>query len=493
MLVDSTAAPPLTTSHPLNPHYRGVSAWWGLVAAFSALLIVLASAGHPQDALQITAAAAAAALALAFGAKLRGAAGSRSFQDWAIVLALAMSAAFEVGAAWVMSNDGVWPPPGWTLVSLLIASGAWFVASAGGLPTRGRAVALTEALLPGSVLAFAALYAIPNAPQGGFVQNRAVWIGAGITTALGFAASSLRPTSIGAIAATLGSAGVLLGLLGDSTVVVVLGNSAFVAAGLSFLTLTASPIEADPHSPRDLNRTDLLLAPALVLLALVAILLRGDDAGARQAALRTSASAALALLVARQIALLWQQRRELALLNAAHRELSIRATLDALTQLPNRDALLTRLDEEVERARRHDQALSLCFVDIDYFKAVNDRLGHAVGDECLRAVANILRRTARSIDIVGRYGGEEFLVVAPGTQLDEAVILGERIRLAVERATMTLADGQTLRLTISVGLAEFPRNAESLDGLIVQSDAALYASKRAGRNQVTASANKPGI
>ncbi len=120
----------------------------------------------------------------------------------------------------------------------------------------------------------------------------------------------------------------------------------------------------------------------------------------------------------------------------------------------------------------------LCFVDVDHFKSVNDRFGHAAGDDALRSIASVLRKTARSIDFVGRWGGEEFLVVAPGTQLSEGVILGERLRIAMETSQFTVAGERTVQLTISVGLAEYPENARSVEGLIATADAALYVSKQ---------------
>jgi diguanylate cyclase (GGDEF)-like protein len=338
------------------------------------------------------------------------------------------------------------------------------------------------------MLAFAALYSVPMPAANSFGRDHPIWILTGAALAMCFAASSLAPPSIGIVLSTLGVAGVLLGSLGGTTIVVVLGNTAFVLAGLSFFFRTSEVEDRRGTGFRDLSRVDLLLAPALVLLVFAAILLRGSGDEASQSALRGCAAAALALLLVRQIALLWAQRNALAGLDRAHRELSERAALDALTRLPNRDALRARLHEEIERARRFEQPLSLCYIDIDFFKTVNDRFGHAAGDAALREIGGILRRTARSIDFVGRYGGEEFLVVAPGTNINDASTLGERLRAAVaETPSVMIDDIEPMQLTISVGVAEFPANARSLDQLIARADTALYVSKQGGRNRVTAS------
>jgi diguanylate cyclase (GGDEF)-like protein len=492
MLMDATVAPPSKQSERPARLSPGVSTWWALIGAFSTLLLLLASTGDPDEALRLSGAAAAVALTAAFGVKLHRDSGSNEIHGAAIIVALAATAAFEIGAVWLQVKDSPWPPPAWMTLALLTASFAWLAASASRFSVRHLAMPLIEALLPGTMLAFAALYSVPSPAANSFGHDRFLWMLTAAALAMCFGASSLAPASIGTILATLGVAGVLLGSLGGTSIIVVLGNTAFAFAGLSFFTL--KPDADDPRGTQSpgLNRIDLLLAPALVLLVFVAILLRGSGDVQRQPALRLCAAAALVLLLARQIALLWSQRIELVGLDRAQRELSERASLDALTRLPNRDALRARLHEEIERARRYEQPVSLCYVDVDYFKTVNDRFGHAAGDVALRTIAATLRRTARSIDFVGRYGGEEFLVVAPGTQINEASILGERLRAAVaEKPSLVLGNGEPLQLTISVGLAEFPANATSLDQLIDRADTALYVSKRGGRNRVTASRLPP--
>jgi diguanylate cyclase (GGDEF)-like protein len=130
--------------------------------------------------------------------------------------------------------------------------------------------------------------------------------------------------------------------------------------------------------------------------------------------------------------------------------------------------------------------VSICFIDADFFKSINDRYGHPGGDEALRVIAATLRLTVRLIDFVGRYGGEEFLVIAPGTELADAVTLGERLRSAVEDQPIRLASGATIHATISVGVAEYPDNALTLPALIAAADVALYTAKHEGRNRVVA-------
>jgi diguanylate cyclase (GGDEF)-like protein len=165
-------------------------------------------------------------------------------------------------------------------------------------------------------------------------------------------------------------------------------------------------------------------------------------------------------------------------------ELATQASVDPVTGLPNRRALDDRLAEEVERALRYKQPLSLCFIDLDHFKSVNDGHGHAAGDAALAQVGSILRRTARGIDFVGRFGGEEFVVLVPGTWSEDAATLGERLRRAVAESTFNLEGNQPVRLTISIGIAGLPEHALDAQTLNEHADKALYVAKRSGRNQV---------
>ncbi len=134
-------------------------------------------------------------------------------------------------------------------------------------------------------------------------------------------------------------------------------------------------------------------------------------------------------------------------------------------------------------ADRDGQPLSVLFVDLDRFKLINDRHGHAAGDQCLRAVAGALAGALEEGDIFGRYGGEEFVVILPGRTGAAARQVGERLRAAVERQ-VTDWEGQPLRLTVSVGVATRLDGDRSPQALIERADKALYAAKRAGRNCV---------
>ena len=157
---------------------------------------------------------------------------------------------------------------------------------------------------------------------------------------------------------------------------------------------------------------------------------------------------------------------------------------DGLTQLDNRRHLEERLEEQFEHARRLHEQFAVVMCDLDKFKSVNDTYGHQAGDEVLRQCAAILRHEAREIDRVGRYGGEEFMLVLPGTQLDSAVTFAERVRKAVEAHTFTFAGG-TLRRTMSLGVAGWPHpKLADCDSLVKAADDALYVAKETGRNRV---------
>ena len=157
---------------------------------------------------------------------------------------------------------------------------------------------------------------------------------------------------------------------------------------------------------------------------------------------------------------------------------------DGLTGLDNRRHLEERLNEMYEHSARLSEPLGVVMCDLDKFKSVNDEYGHQVGDEVLRQLAEILKHQAREVDRVGRYGGEEFMLLLPGTVLDEAVVLAERVRQAVEAHTFSF-DGGTLRRTISSGVAAWPHpRLTNCDALVKAADDALYVAKETGRNRV---------
>lgn len=167
------------------------------------------------------------------------------------------------------------------------------------------------------------------------------------------------------------------------------------------------------------------------------------------------------------------------------------AITDGLTGLYVRRFTLHRLREELRRARRYGNELSVVMCDIDYFKVVNDTWGHAAGDAVLVAVAQIINAQLRvEVDVAGRYGGEEFLLVLPQTRLGAGVIAAERLRSVIESTEVELSSGESIGVTMSFGLAQFDAEVgEDADVLIARADAALYESKNAGRNRVTAHAS----
>lgn len=165
------------------------------------------------------------------------------------------------------------------------------------------------------------------------------------------------------------------------------------------------------------------------------------------------------------------------------RQLEVLATTDPLTGLFNRRHFLTTLDAEWSRFQRYHRSVSVLMVDIDHFKSINDRFGHAVGDEAIKAVAEICTRGKRKSDVVGRVGGEEFAVLLPETTLSRARTVAERIRKRAEALTLR-ADDRPVPLTVSVGVAEALTSMPGIDALIKAADAALYRAKERGRNRV---------
>jgi diguanylate cyclase (GGDEF)-like protein len=158
---------------------------------------------------------------------------------------------------------------------------------------------------------------------------------------------------------------------------------------------------------------------------------------------------------------------------------------DPLTQVPNRRYFETQLQREVKRLGRNGQGLMLLILDIDDFKKLNDRYGHAAGDEFLQQVARILREMVRETDLLARFGGEEFVVVATATTLEGAVVLAEKLRTAVAEASFIVDDTmRPRRATVSIGVAEFKGSRTSLFN---SADAALYRAKAAGKNCVMVS------
>ena len=167
---------------------------------------------------------------------------------------------------------------------------------------------------------------------------------------------------------------------------------------------------------------------------------------------------------------------------AALREL---ATRDGLTGLYNHHTFYVLLGDELARAQRFNRPLSLLLLDIDHFKRVNDTHGHQAGDAVLKRLSELLGREARAIDRVCRYGGEEFTVILPETDLEAAALIAERLRASVEAQPFDVEAGAPLRITVSIGVASWPLQGDDADTLVAAADAALYAAKRSGRNRIS--------
>ena len=162
------------------------------------------------------------------------------------------------------------------------------------------------------------------------------------------------------------------------------------------------------------------------------------------------------------------------------------ANFDALTGLHNRQAILGKLHETVNRAKRYREDFSLIMLDLDHFKKVNDRYGHLTGDDVLEKVAALIRGNIRNTDVAGRYGGEEFIIILPQTGSSSALNVAERIRNIVEMAEMKDSTGNVFAITVSQGLSSWEQG-EDAHSLISRADDALYKAKENGRNRVETS------
>jgi diguanylate cyclase (GGDEF)-like protein len=166
-----------------------------------------------------------------------------------------------------------------------------------------------------------------------------------------------------------------------------------------------------------------------------------------------------------------------------HRLVERQAMVDSLTGLANRRSLEETLRGELARAARFGDSVSVVLADLDKFKAVNDRFGHAAGDEVLKAFAGALRATVRESDVAGRWGGEEFALVLSGTDAEGGARFAERARSMIENTGVEMPDGTVLHVTASFGVASFPESRD-LPDVLAAADAALYEAKREGRNRV---------
>lgn len=191
------------------------------------------------------------------------------------------------------------------------------------------------------------------------------------------------------------------------------------------------------------------------------------------------------------VARLRQGRQELASVNerlrAQNQELERLSVTDGLTGLSNHRALMQRLNEETMRSRRGKHSFAVIMSDVDNFKQYNDTFGHPEGDVVLKKVAGILKEATRTVDCAARYGGEEFAILLPETDLAGALEVAERVRSRVEAAEFP---GR--KVTLSIGVAVYPKHGDTAANVIGAADAALYVAKRGGRNQVAQAAKAAG-
>ncbi|KQV85018.1 diguanylate cyclase [Massilia sp. Root351] len=237
-----------------------------------------------------------------------------------------------------------------------------------------------------------------------------------------------------------------------------------------------------PVSVWELYRWQILLGATLILLeaALITVLVR---------VLRSRRNALAALNDERNNLEDRVLHRTLELLTV-NSKLEQLATTDPLTGIANRRRMTEQISKELDRARRYKHPLALLMVDIDHFKRINDTYGHDVGDQAIVAVAGALSAAMRSIDLVARFGGEEFVLLMPEASLETAGGAAERLRETVAQLRIDLDGGLTVSLTISVGVAaSYPQEApDSPSALLVRADKALYQAKKEGRDRVVLSA-----
>ncbi len=156
---------------------------------------------------------------------------------------------------------------------------------------------------------------------------------------------------------------------------------------------------------------------------------------------------------------------------------------DDLTKLYNYRYLMTYLEADVKRCLRYKKKVSLLFIDVDGFKRINDTFGHLVGSQALAEMGQVFRRIVRETDVVGRYGGDEFVIVLPETPLNGAMVIAERIRKKVEECEF-VAQNLSIRLTVSLGVANCPKHTLTAEGLIKKADAAMYRAKELSKNSI---------
>jgi diguanylate cyclase (GGDEF)-like protein len=172
-------------------------------------------------------------------------------------------------------------------------------------------------------------------------------------------------------------------------------------------------------------------------------------------------------------------------LKEARNKIETLAITDELTGLFNRRHLITRLDEEIKRSRRLEKKLGCILIDIDHFKSINDNYGHLFGDEALRSISSLIQKSIRSYDILGRIGGEEFLVILPDTNFEETRNFAERIRTDIkDNFELKTESSGAIKITVSLGISEMQYSDPSIDDIIQRADRGLYKAKNSGRDRV---------
>lgn len=271
-----------------------------------------------------------------------------------------------------------------------------------------------------------------------------------------------------AIVGAAGSAGAPVAYL----TALVAGVVALLAAGMASILLR--PSRRASLLQRIIGANDALFATSVAWWAVSSV--AGDAPLGQHTAQETAYLAGYVLMIVNGFGflLLCKQKDDA--------EMARMATTDCLTGLPNRHAFLERAEQARQAALRQRQPLALAMMDIDHFKQINDRFGHATGDEALTVFARTARAVLRSHEAVGRLGGEEFAIVLPNTDLQGAVKAAERLRLAVREATV-ITSGTPYTMTVSIGVVVLDPN-EALSAALARADHALYAAKSGGRDRV---------
>jgi diguanylate cyclase (GGDEF)-like protein len=289
--------------------------------------------------------------------------------------------------------------------------------------------------------------------------------------------------------ATLGDAGYsfleLRGAAPDYRFVSLLYQINLVLIGIGALAALSgheSAPEPDPGSSD--GGLALVLGGSVIVAATLAVVV---DPAVLPAGAAPVATLAAGIVLARTVIVAREHSAIRRQLSALVQVRELEAVSDPLTGLYNRRLALQRLDEELARAQRSGLPLAVALIDLDHFKQVNDRLGHAVGDDVLCDAARRLAATTRPTDVLARFGGEEFLVLAPETGADQAYALGERFRTRLADAPIATGQGP-LTVTASIGVAVCDADQMDAATLLAAADRALYAAKAAGRNRTAGAA-----